>query len=80
MQGAVCLRASGPAPDAQAGLNHLHLLPTYDFGSVPERREDQVGVLTPTSTSVHSACLPYERMCLGLLCYVLHVVPYLQCH
>lgn len=24
-----------------AGLNHLHLLPTYDFGSVPEREEDQ---------------------------------------
>ena len=25
-----------------AGLNHLHLLPTYDFGSVPERAEDQL--------------------------------------
>jgi hypothetical protein len=25
----------------QAGLNHLHLLPTYDFASVPEREEDQ---------------------------------------
>ncbi|KAG2494697.1 hypothetical protein HYH03_007213 [Edaphochlamys debaryana] len=24
-----------------AGLNHLHLLPTYDFGSVPEREEEQ---------------------------------------
>jgi len=27
-----------------AGLNHLHLLPTYDFGSVPEREEDQATV------------------------------------
>ncbi|KAK9823625.1 hypothetical protein WJX72_004323 [[Myrmecia] bisecta] len=24
-----------------AGMNHVHLLPSYDFGSVPERREDQ---------------------------------------
>ncbi|KAG2423818.1 hypothetical protein HXX76_014978 [Chlamydomonas incerta] len=24
-----------------AGLNHLHLLPTYDFATVPERAEDQ---------------------------------------
>ncbi|KAG2441246.1 hypothetical protein HYH02_010089 [Chlamydomonas schloesseri] len=24
-----------------AGLNHLHLLPTYDFATVPERQEDQ---------------------------------------
>ncbi|KAL6752790.1 glycoside hydrolase superfamily [Haematococcus lacustris] len=28
----------------QAGMNHLHLLPTYDFGSVPERREEQLVV------------------------------------
>ncbi len=26
---------------AQAGLTHLHLLPAFDFGSVPERRADQ---------------------------------------
>ena len=25
----------------QAGLTHVHLLPSYDFGSVPERPEDQ---------------------------------------
>jgi pullulanase/glycogen debranching enzyme len=25
----------------EAGLTHLHLLPTYDFGSVPERAEDR---------------------------------------
>ncbi len=24
-----------------AGLNHLHLLPTYDFATVPEREEEQ---------------------------------------
>lgn len=27
-----------------AGLNHLHLLPTYDFGSVPEREHEQLTV------------------------------------
>ena len=26
----------------QAGLTHVHLLPSYDFGSVPERAEDQL--------------------------------------
>ncbi len=26
---------------ARAGLTHLHLLPAFDFGSVPERRADQ---------------------------------------
>ena len=26
---------------ADAGLTHVHLLPSYDFGSVPERRENQ---------------------------------------
>ena len=25
----------------RAGLTHVHLLPSYDFGSVPERAEDQ---------------------------------------
>ena len=25
-----------------SGLTHVHLLPSYDFGSVPERREDQL--------------------------------------
>lgn len=24
-----------------AGLTHVHLLPSYDYGSVPERAEDQ---------------------------------------
>jgi len=28
----------------QAGLNHIHLLPLYDFGSVPERVEEQLTV------------------------------------
>jgi hypothetical protein len=28
-----------------AGLNHVHLLPTYDYGSVPERPEEQQRVL-----------------------------------
>ncbi len=25
----------------EAGLNHIHLLPSYDYGSVPEREEEQ---------------------------------------
>lgn len=29
---------------AEAGMNHIHLLPTYDFGSVPERPEEQAHV------------------------------------
>lgn len=29
---------------AEAGLTHVHLLPTYDFGSVPEREADQLAV------------------------------------
>lgn len=27
---------------AQAGLTHVHLLPSFDFATVPERREDQL--------------------------------------
>jgi pullulanase/glycogen debranching enzyme len=29
----------------EAGLNHVHLLPTYDYGSVPERPEEQAHVM-----------------------------------
>lgn len=35
---------------SQAGLNHLHLLPTYDFGSVPERAEEQAQLNIDLST------------------------------
>lgn len=28
----------------EAGLNHIHLLPSYDYGSVPERPEEQAYV------------------------------------
>lgn len=28
----------------EAGLNHIHLLPSYDYGSVPERAEEQAHV------------------------------------
>ncbi len=27
-----------------AGLTHVHLLPSYDYGSVPERAEDQAAI------------------------------------
>lgn len=29
---------------AESGLTHVHLLPTYDFGSVPERPRNQLNV------------------------------------
>ena len=28
----------------EAGLTHVHLLPSFDFGSVPEREEDQLRI------------------------------------
>jgi len=37
----------------EAGMNHLHLLPTYDFGSVPEREHEQATVLE--DLSIHPA-------------------------
>ena len=27
-----------------AGLTHIHLLPSYDYGSVPEHRQDQATI------------------------------------
>lgn len=27
-----------------AGITHLHLLPSYDYGSVPEREEEQARI------------------------------------
>ena len=27
-----------------AGLTHIHLLPSYDYGSVPERAQDQATI------------------------------------
>ena len=37
-----------------AGLTHVHLLPSYDYGSVPEREEDQavIKVCTPVPVSI----------------------------
>eukprot|EP00967_Tisochrysis_lutea_P043986 scaffold53214_cov14-Tisochrysis_lutea.AAC.1 len=42
----VCAYASGCifSFSVQAGLNHIHLLPLYDFGSVPEWEEEQLKV------------------------------------
>lgn len=34
---------------AAAGMSHVHLLPTFDFGSVPERAEDQLEATMPCS-------------------------------
>eukprot|EP00775_Hariotina_reticulata_P002314 gene2314-2622_t len=42
-----------------AGLNHVHLLPTYDYGSVPERPEEQQRVLE--DLSVHPPDSDYQQ-------------------
>jgi len=42
---------------AGAGITHLHLLPTYDFGSVPERAEDQA---SPPTAEMES-CAPQSE-------------------
>ena len=44
MQPTTCLLVQGVQHLRQlqeAGLTHVHLLPSYDYGSVPERPEDQ---------------------------------------
>jgi hypothetical protein len=39
-----------------AGITHLHLLPSYDYGSVPEREEEQarIQVGPPAAVSLGS--------------------------
>ena len=41
-----------------AGLTHVHLLPSFDYGSVPERPEDQkvIQVLAPIRSIPLSPC------------------------
>ena len=34
---------------AEAGISHVHLLPSFDFGSVPERPEDRKEPELPSS-------------------------------
>ena len=34
-----------------AGLSHVHLLPSYDYGSVPERKENQAVVKVCVTTA-----------------------------
>ena len=53
---------------AEAGLTHVHLLPTYDFGSVPERVEQQKTVdpewlasLPPNSSDQQAAVAAIAR-------------------
>lgn len=44
---------------SEAGLTHVHLLPSYDFGSVPERPEDQLEPqidLSQYAPGVRSSC------------------------
>ncbi|CAE7565736.1 PU1 [Symbiodinium natans] len=39
---------------AAAGMTHVHLLPTFDFGSVPERAEDRAEPVMPTKAGPDS--------------------------
>jgi hypothetical protein len=44
-----------------AGLNHLHLLPTYDFATVPERKAEQQRVMVRNCNSGGKpACRDYD--------------------
>ena len=38
-----------------AGMTHVHLLPSYDYGSVPERVQDQATVKASWSSRVCAA-------------------------
>lgn len=42
-----------------AGLTHIHLLPSYDYGSVPERAEDQATIKV---TSQKSMLMKYKSI------------------
>lgn len=44
----------------EAGLTHVHLLPTYDFATVPEREENQliIEVGTEARAPLQAAALP----------------------
>jgi hypothetical protein len=42
---------------SSCGLTHIHLLPSYDFGSVPERPEDQRDVSIDLTQFAPGACL-----------------------
>lgn len=64
-----------------SGLTHVHLLPSYDFGSVPERAEEQLEAAMdlaqfapgmPRSAPPHS-CAAFARS--GTLCTHLTVLP-----
>ena len=46
----------------QAGLTHIHLLPTYDIGSVPERAADQQSVKVSCHWSATSRCGPLQTV------------------
>lgn len=53
---------------AEAGLTHVHLLPSYDFGSVPERAETQLDVSVDLSqfAAGMNACLQLSHIATGI--------------
>ena len=41
---------------AKAGISHVHLLPSFDFGSVPERPEEQKEPELPSASAAVDIC------------------------
>jgi hypothetical protein len=52
---------------SQAGLTHVHLLPSYDFGSVPERPEEQLVCEDDLKQYAPGALPPYDCFDKGML-------------
>ncbi|AVT40538.1 pullulanase-type alpha-1,6-glucosidase [Plantactinospora sp. BB1] len=48
---------------ADAGVSHLHLLPTFDFATIPERRADQAG--PPCDLAALPADSERQQECVG---------------
>lgn len=53
---------------ADAGISHIHLLPSYDFGSVPERAEEQ---RVPEVRSMHKSMQEsmHVNVCIAHMCH-----------
>ena len=47
----------------EAGLTHVHLLPAYDFATVPERPEDQLDVEVSAGVAYQPLSLSLQTRC-----------------
>lgn len=53
----------------EAGLTHVHLLPAYDFATVPEQAENQMKVEV-SDRKVQEGIEPWDRLRLSVCCLV----------